>query len=602
MNKSIKFQIIMKLIILVMVLIPINIKADTDYSNIENRINQNTKMYDSANAMKKTDTDRFKDKYLKDLIETNYKSLTKEQQLLLQNLVDNEILNEKSTMSELEKVTKIYNWIKNTFYYYENPNKIKNLGNNCDNPYYLIANEYNVNGKIRAREKGYASMLVALTRTQNIPARIVEGYYNKEIKNGQNYWVTSVSDNDINHYWVQIYVNGKWIVADPFSDSVQKYDEKEGIYISKTGNTKNEYLNPTMEEFSKTHITFKERIGSKELKYTTDEYEQAKIKTFLNKKYQGIANGKRINTLYNVADPRTWYSKNDMYSIGDGTGKIKRINWPSKKGIAGNLDLSNFKSLETLLIRQNKVSSLYLKNCPSLTTVSVWSNQMKKIEVTGSKKLKLLAAQSNGSTYVKYNFGVTSRTAIIKATTGGSVSVRYEKFSRTKHEHKLTAVPKTGYDFKGWYKGNKKISSKKTLVTYNMQSFTYTAKFEEKPTYILISIKNQKLWYYQKGKLLMTSKVVTGQKGKYDTPKGIYKIRGKAKEVYLIGEDYKSWVDYWMLIDYKTQIGLHDAQWRSRFGGTIYKYNGSHGCINLPYNVAKKIYNTAPVGTKVIIN
>lgn len=85
-------------------------------------------------------------------------------------------------MSELEKVTKIYNWIKNTFYYYENPNKIKNLGNNCDNPYYLIANEYNVNGKIRAREKGYASMLVALTRTQNIPARIVEGYYNKEIR------------------------------------------------------------------------------------------------------------------------------------------------------------------------------------------------------------------------------------------------------------------------------------------------------------------------------------------------------------------------------------------------------------------------------------
>ena len=117
----------------------------------------------------------------------------------------------------------------------------------------------------------------------------------------------------------------------------------------------------------------------------------------------------------------------------------------------------------------------------------------------------------------------------------------------------------------------------------------------------MVSIKKQKLWFYKKGKLVLKSKVVTGTKGHTNTPKGTYKIRGKSRSAYLVGRDYVSFVNYWMLIDSSAQIGLHDATWRSSFGGSIYKYNGSHGCINLPYNVAKKIYKKAPVGTKVIV-
>ena len=37
-------------------------------------------------------------------------------------------------------------------------------------------------------------------------------------------------------------------------------------------------------------------------------------------------------------------------------------------------------------------------------------------------------------------------------------------------------------------------------------------------------------------------------------------------------------------------IGFHDASWRSKFGGTIYQYSGSHGCINLPVDKAKLLY------------
>ena len=35
--------------------------------------------------------------------------------------------------------------------------------------------------------------------------------------------------------------------------------------------------------------------------------------------------------------------------------------------------------------------------------------------------------------------------------------------------------------------------------------------------------------------------------------------------------------------------------------GSIYKYNGSHGCVNMPTGSARKLYNKVSVGTKVII-
>ena len=49
-----------------------------------------------------------------------------------------------------------------------------------------------------------------------------------------------------------------------------------------------------------------------------------------------------------------------------------------------------------------------------------------------------------------------------------------------------------------------------------------------------------------------------------------------------------------------TNIGMHDATWRSSFGGTIYKTKGSHGCINMPYEKAQELYGYIEKGTPVI--
>ncbi len=45
---------------------------------------------------------------------------------------------------------------------------------------------------------------------------------------------------------------------------------------------------------------------------------------------------------------------------------------------------------------------------------------------------------------------------------------------------------------------------------------------------------------------------------------------------------------------------IHEAWWRSSFGGQDYKWNGSHGCINATYSIAQFIYYWAPIGTPVI--
>lgn len=117
--------------------------------------------------------------------------------------------------------------------------------------------------------------------------------------------------------------------------------------------------------------------------------------------------------------------------------------------------------------------------------------------------------------------------------------------------------------------------------------------------YILIDISNQTLKYYVKGKVKLKSNVVTGGPGNR-TPKGHFRLRSKSRNITLRGNGYSSYVKYWMAF-IGSEYGIHDASWRSKFGGTICKKNGSHGCPNMPRKNAAKLYKMAPIGTRVII-
>lgn len=117
--------------------------------------------------------------------------------------------------------------------------------------------------------------------------------------------------------------------------------------------------------------------------------------------------------------------------------------------------------------------------------------------------------------------------------------------------------------------------------------------------YILIDISDQTLKYYVKGKVKLKSNVVTGGRG-CGTPTGRFKLHHKARNVNLTGPGYVSHVNYWMPFIGQS-YGMHDASWRSKFGGSIYKYNGSHGCVNMPRSKVSKLYKMVPNGTRVII-
>ena len=119
-------------------------------------------------------------------------------------------------------------------------------------------------------------------------------------------------------------------------------------------------------------------------------------------------------------------------------------------------------------------------------------------------------------------------------------------------------------------------------------------------TYIEVSIDEQHMWYIKDGEIFLDSDVVTGNRNSADTPTGQYRILNKATSINLVGDDYVSYVEYWMPFIGGT-YGLHDASWRSDFGGDIYDGDGSHGCVNLPSDIAEELYDDVKVGTPVII-
>lgn len=119
-------------------------------------------------------------------------------------------------------------------------------------------------------------------------------------------------------------------------------------------------------------------------------------------------------------------------------------------------------------------------------------------------------------------------------------------------------------------------------------------------TYIEIDITNQHLYYYENSDLKIDTDVVTGNmKRGYSTPAGVFSVYNKQRNRILRGTNYASFVKYWMPV-YKG-VGIHDASWRSDFGGDIYESGGSHGCINVPSEVMPDLYEIVEVGTPVIM-
>ena len=119
---------------------------------------------------------------------------------------------------------------------------------------------------------------------------------------------------------------------------------------------------------------------------------------------------------------------------------------------------------------------------------------------------------------------------------------------------------------------------------------------------IVVSISAQSMWAYENGELVISSLISTGVGNvpETETPLGYFsvvvKFEQETMEGTIAGEYYK-------LVDvpnvmYFDGIGnaLHGTYWHNNFGTPM-----SHGCVNLPMDVADWMYQWAPMGMTVEI-
>ena len=125
-------------------------------------------------------------------------------------------------------------------------------------------------------------------------------------------------------------------------------------------------------------------------------------------------------------------------------------------------------------------------------------------------------------------------------------------------------------------------------------------------TYAEVSIKEQRIWIYRNGKQVLTTNVVTGKHStQQDTSPGVWYILYKRTPYTLTGStagnpNYSIDVDYWAPFTNSGQ-GFHDAGWRTNWESNAYLNAGSGGCVNVPPNVMKAVYDNLDTYQPVVV-
>ena len=141
---------------------------------------------------------------------------------------------------------------------------------------------------------------------------------------------------------------------------------------------------------------------------------------------------------------------------------------------------------------------------------------------------------------------------------------------------------------------------------YEIAGYSRNGNNDLNGNYIEVDLTLQHLWMYRDGGLILETDVVTGTPTQErETVAGAYAIAYKASPFNLVGQGgggSNSWdveVKYWM--PFCDGQGLHDASWRTSFGGNIYQTYGSHGCVNLPESAAAVIYANCGTNMPIIL-
>ena len=147
-------------------------------------------------------------------------------------------------------------------------------------------------------------------------------------------------------------------------------------------------------------------------------------------------------------------------------------------------------------------------------------------------------------------------------------------------------------DIKGGEKVTRDLNYKYTAASHTGNDYGNS--------YVEINLTAQHLYLYKNGSLVIDSDFVSGNPSKGNaTHTGVFGVTYTERNATLKGQNYATPVSFWM--PFNGNEGMHDATWRSSFGGSIYKRNGSHGSVNLPYSVAQTIFENVSAGFPVFV-
>jgi lipoprotein-anchoring transpeptidase ErfK/SrfK len=138
------------------------------------------------------------------------------------------------------------------------------------------------------------------------------------------------------------------------------------------------------------------------------------------------------------------------------------------------------------------------------------------------------------------------------------------------------------------------------LPSYSEQLFIPPVPPADGERVIDINLSTQYLVAVQGNVVVMESYVSTGKPG-FDTPPGTFYINAKLPSqtmAGLLGGEYYNVPDVpWVMYFTDRGHAIHGTYWHDNFGQVM-----SHGCVNLPLDIAEAMYRWASVGARVVIH
>lgn len=220
------------------------------------RIDKNANSKKKPSAFKKTNLSDVKSICFRDPVSKKVASVTKKKVKYFKTVSDQIV---KGASTDYEKLLKIYEYVAENFYY-------DNIAFSSGTRQYIdpYLNLYNLrnnkksanseNGKVATTCVGYAAAVCALARAQGIPTRIVNGHHiSLSVTDGFHTWSTESDITELDHWWNECYVDGRWITVDATPGNSNKWNRTSNTWTY-TGLTNYIYFDPTPEQLATSHM------------------------------------------------------------------------------------------------------------------------------------------------------------------------------------------------------------------------------------------------------------------------------------------------------------------------------------------------------------